>query len=236
MSDSLKEGIKLYQSRKYTDALTFFLSLPPESSDNIELAYYIGLCYARLNKYDDALLYLEQVVTSGTDEERITQCRLSLAVIYSLTNRSKMAEFELSKLTEDGIDTEQVLCAKGYVAWYRNELEKAIGYYESVLEQNPENSTALNGLGYILASSGKDLTRALFLCKKAVDINPDSPAYLDSLGWVYYKLGLLKEAKTFIKRALEKNSDNEEIKSHYQQILSSSSDIKNNDIQRRGTI
>lgn len=234
MSDTLRQGIKLYQARKYTDALSFFLSLPPDSADNIDLAYFIGLCYARLNKYDEALLYLEQVVTNGTDEERIKQCRLSLAVIYSLTNRSKMAEFELSKLTEDGIDTEQIQCAKGYVAWYRNEIDKSIDYYENVLEQNPENSTALNGLGYILASTGKDLTRALFLCKKAVDSNPNSAAYLDSLGWVYFKLGLLKEAKTFVKRALEHSPDNEEIKNHYQEILSSSSDIKNNDIHRRG--
>lgn len=234
MSDNLRQGIKLYQSRKYTDALSFFLSLPPDSADNIDLAYFIGLCYARLNKYDEALLYLEQVVTNGTDEERIKQCRLSLAVIYSLTNRSKMAEFELSKLTEDGIDSEQVQCAKGYVAWYRNEIDKSIGCYETVLEQNPENPTALNGLGYILACTGKDLTRALFLCKKALDTNPESSAYLDSLGWVYFKLGLLKEAKSFIKRALEKNPENEEIKSHYQEILSSVSDIKDNDIPRRG--
>ena len=234
MSNNLKEGIKSYQSRKYSDALAFFLALPPDSSDNIDLAYFIGLCYARLNKYDEALLYLEQVVTNGTDVDKIKQCRLSLAVIYSLTNRSKMAEFELSKLMEEGYDSEQVQCANGYVAWYRNEIEKSIACYEKVLDKNPENTTALNGLGYILASTGKDLTKALFLCKKAVDANPESSAYLDSLGWVYFKLGLLKEAKTFVKRALEKNPDNEEIKSHYQEILSSSSDIKNNDIPRRG--
>ena len=71
MSNNLKEGIKLYQSRKYSDALAFFLALPPDSTDNIELAYFIGLCYARLNKYDEALLYLEQVVTNGTDVEKI---------------------------------------------------------------------------------------------------------------------------------------------------------------------
>ena len=234
MSNNLKEGIKLYQSRKYSEALAFFLALPPDSTDNLELAYFIGLCYARLNKYDEALLYLEQVVTNGTDVEKIKQCRLSLAVIYSLTNRSRMAEFELSKLMEDGYNTEQVQCANGYVAWYRNEIDKSIACYEKVLDKNPENATALNGLGYILASTGKDLTKALFLCKKAVDTNPESSAYLDSLGWVYFKLGLLKEAKTFVKRALEKNPDNEEIKSHYQEILSSSSDIKNNDIPRRG--
>ena len=98
MSNNLKEGIKLYQSRKYSDALAFFLALPPDSSDNIELAYFIGLCYARLNKYDEALLYLEQVVTNGTDFDRIKQCRLSLAVIYSQTAAGPMGYMQNIKI------------------------------------------------------------------------------------------------------------------------------------------
>ena len=46
-------------------------------------------------------------------------------------------------------------------------------------------------------------------------INPDSPAFLDSLGWVYYKLGLMSEARSFIKRAYDKSPSNPEISEHY---------------------
>ena len=67
----LAEGIKLYKRNDFTNALAFFISLPENSDiDNIELAYYIGLCYARLERYDDALLYLNRLlpVTKKTKE------------------------------------------------------------------------------------------------------------------------------------------------------------------------
>ena len=48
-SSVLSNGISLYVQNKFSDALAFFLSLPDDSgADNFELAYYIGLCYARL--------------------------------------------------------------------------------------------------------------------------------------------------------------------------------------------
>ena len=62
------------------------------------------------------------------------------------------------------------------------------------------------------------MTRALTLCKKAVDNRPDNPAFLDSLGWVYYKLGLYQEAKTYIKRARDKDSRSPEIAEHFSAI------------------
>ena len=93
-SSPLFEGISLYKKGDYTSALTFFISLPENSGiDNIELAYYIGLCYAKLERYEDALLYLEQVVTGGQKLERIQQCRFLLAVIYTKSGRKRLANF-----------------------------------------------------------------------------------------------------------------------------------------------
>ena len=58
----LQDGINLYKQKAYSGALAFFLSLPANSgADKIEIAYFLGLCYAKLERYDDALLYLEQV-------------------------------------------------------------------------------------------------------------------------------------------------------------------------------
>ena len=59
----LGQGISLYRQKSYTGALSFFLSLPVDcGADKNEIAYYLGLCYAKLQRYDDALLYLEQVL------------------------------------------------------------------------------------------------------------------------------------------------------------------------------
>lgn len=211
----LSNGISLYAQKKFADALAFFLSLPDDSgADNFDLAYYIGLCYARLEKYDDALMYIEQVVTGGKDYQRVLQCRYLLAIIYVKSGRKRLADFELNKLLETGYKSADVLASLAYISWENRDIDKCLEYYERSLEKDSDNVTALNGMGYVLAEEGRDLTRALGYCKKALDNSPQNPACLDSLGWVYYKLGLLEEAGKYLKRAEEKLPENPEIQKH----------------------
>ena len=106
-----------------------------------------------------------------------------------------------------------------YLAYEQENADKALELYEKALELDPDNSTALNGLGYILADTERDLTRALILCKKALDVQPDNPAYLDSLAWTYYKMGFETEARSYIQRADDLLADNEIIKRHLQRIM-----------------
>ena len=213
--DVLAEGKALYRQKEYSQSLAFFLALPPETSaDKNEIAYYLGLCYAKLEKYDDALLFLEQVVTSGTDIQKVLQCRFLLAVIYVISGRRRLADFELNKLLETGYMTSSVYAAIAFVAWEQKDTQKCIDYYEKSLESNPENITSLNGLGYVLACEDKDLTRALSLCKRAVKVSPNSAACYDSLGWVYYKLGLMDDAIHYLEEAEKLDKDNREIARH----------------------
>lgn len=214
----LLEGAKLYQKKDYANALAFFLGLPADSADSIELAYYLGLCYTKLEKYDDALLYLEQVVTSGTQLQRVLQCRFLLAVIYALSGRKRLADFELNKLLDTGYMTDSVYAAIAFVAWEQKDTERCMKYYEQSLQKNPDNVSSLNGLGYILACQEKDLTRALSLCKQAVKSAPKSAACLDSLGWVYYKLGLYDDALQYLQQAEQMDTENLEIANHIKSV------------------
>ncbi len=220
MANNMKEGIRLYRTDKYSEALVSFLSVPTGNADsNLELAYFIGLCYARLVRYDDALVYLEQVVTADTDLARVYQCRMVLSVIYAMTGRTRLAEFELRKLIDAGYESPQVFCSLAYLAFEHTHVEEAIEWYEKAIALDGKNQTALNGLGFVLADEGRDLTRALTMCKRAIDIEGENPAYLDSLGWVYYKLGLDVEAKNYTRRAREKAPDNRVIGAHLTEIM-----------------
>lgn len=215
----LFQGIDLYNQKKYSDALAFFLALPEDSGlDSQEIAYYLGLCYTKLKRYEDALLYLEQVVTGGGQLDRVLQCRFILAVIYTKSKRKRLASFELNKLLESGYKPASVYASMAFIAWEQQEIDVALSYYEKSLELDENNVTSLNGLGYVLATENRDLTKALSCCKKAVQNSPDSAACLDSLGYVYYKLGLLKDARKYLEMAEQIDNDNEIIAEHIREV------------------
>jgi len=220
-NSSLNEGIRLYKLKRWDKALAELLGVNAErfnAEENVELAYYLGLCYTKLERYDDALLYLEQVVTSTQDLLRGYQCRMALAYIYAVTRRSKMAEFELKRLANNGFESAQLYTTMAFAAWNQKHYKQAVDYYEKALDLDENNSTALNGLGFVLVDTDLDLLRGLRCCKKAVDIKPQNPAYLDSLGWAYFKNGELLEARTWLRRALEAAPEQKEIKEHFRTV------------------
>ncbi len=221
MADRLVEGINLYKRKDYTGALSFFLSLPdPSGEDALDIAYYLGLCYFNLDRYDDAMLYLEQIVTSvndgGVSKDRLLQCRYVLAVIYCKTGRAQLANFELEKLLKAGYKVSSVYASFAFLCWDQGNVEQCIDFYQKSLSLDENNATALNGLGYVLACENRELSRALSLCKKALTIAPDSSACLDSIGFVYYRMGLYSQARKYLEQAYRKDNGNEVIKQHLQ--------------------
>jgi len=183
-------------------------------------AYVLGLARARAGEWDEALLYLEQVVTGEPASERGRQCRMALAYVYAMTGRFRLAEYEVRKLMESGARSSQLMAFLGYAAWAQGRADEAIGKYGKALELDPENANALNGLGYALACEGREPAKAMTCCRKAVDKKPDNAAYLDSLGWAYYKLGYVEEARDYLGRALARAPDEPEIQTHVRAVES----------------
>ena len=219
---SLNEGIRLYRQKRWDMALKELRRIDPEAfshEDNIELAYYLGLSYTKLERYDEALLYLDQVISSGQDVLRIYQCRMTLAYIYLVTKRFRMAEFELNRLSNKGFESAQLFATMAYAAWSQKHYKQSVEYYEKAINLDEDNANALNGLGFVLADNEIDLLRGLKCCKKAVDLKPNNAAYLDSLGWAYYKNGDILEARTWIRRALDAAPDQKEIKEHLKTVM-----------------
>ncbi|MDR3139095.1 MAG: tetratricopeptide repeat protein [Treponema sp.] len=217
----LQRGIELFQLKQWNLALQEFLQVKFENLDTgetMELTYYLGLCYAKLEQYNDALLHLEKVITAGWNPLRTYQCRMTLAYIYVMTDRSKMAEFELARLVSGGFESAQLYTAMAYVAWDQGRLKKAVELYEKALKIDAESTTAMNGLGYILVDTGMDVSRGIRYCRQAVERNPRNAAYLDSLGWAYFKSGDPAEAGRWLRRALELAPREREIQNHMRTV------------------
>ena len=214
MKATLQNAIRLYTNKRYTVALRELHSLDDEPGKVPEIAYYLGLCYTQLQQYDEALIYLEQVVTTDSDLIHMYQSRMILSYIYAITGRYRLARFELDSLIESGYESAQVYAAYGFVAYETKNYEEAIDNLQKAIEINPENANALNSYGYILCELDQNLQLALKLCKRAVQLDDTNPAYLDSLGWAYNKIGDYDEAISYLRKALSTAGGDKEIAEH----------------------
>ncbi|MCP4270778.1 MAG: tetratricopeptide repeat protein [Gammaproteobacteria bacterium] len=87
-----------------------------------------------------------------------------------------------------------------------------------ILSTDPEHTNALNALGYTLADTNKNLPEALKLIEKAYSSDPESPAIVDSMGWVLYRLGDLTQALQYLQQAY-KIDPSSEIAAHLGEVL-----------------
>jgi len=83
-----------------------------------------------------------------------------------------------------------------------------------ILKKTPGNPIALNNLGYFLLEQDKSVNEAFELIKKALEVEPTNPSYLDSLGWTYYKLGNYAEAEKKLLEAARFDSSSSTIQEH----------------------
>jgi tetratricopeptide (TPR) repeat protein len=219
MDDRIALGIKHYNSKRYEKALAEFQSSDVDPAENSDLAYYIGLTLTKLEKYDDALIYLEQVVTSHKSFLHVYQSRMILGYIYAITNRYRLAEFEFQKLLDAGLESTQIYASMGYIYYSQGKTHESVEYLEKALALDPLYANALNSLGYIYAEEETELVKALEYCKKASELKPENSAYLDSLGWACYKLGDYREARRCLRKALDLSPGNKEIARHLKTVM-----------------
>jgi tetratricopeptide (TPR) repeat protein len=90
--------------------------------------------------------------------------------------------------------------------------------FKKVLALNPENDQALNYLGYIFADRNIRLDEARDMVAKALSREPNSGAYLDSLGWVYFRLNKLPEAEDKLREALQYMSRDPTVHDHLAEV------------------
>jgi tetratricopeptide (TPR) repeat protein len=87
------------------------------------------------------------------------------------------------------------------LAVIRGDMPAAEEWLEQVLDEFPDDPSALNDLGYLWADAGRRLDRAEEMIRKALESEPDNAAYRDSLGWVLYRLGRTAEAVAELEKA-----------------------------------
>ncbi len=101
----------------------------------------------------------------------------------------------------------------------KKDLPAAEAEFRRVLEQRPNHAPTLNYLGYMLADRDVRLDESLQLIEAALKREPNNGAYLDSLGWVYYRMGRYAEAEEEIRRAVDVTPADPTMFDHYADVL-----------------
>jgi Tfp pilus assembly protein PilF len=84
----------------------------------------------------------------------------------------------------------------------QKEFDRAESLFMEVIKSNPDNASALNYVGYMLADRGVRLDEAVGYVEKALALDPNNGAYLDSLGWAFFKLNDLAQAEKYLLKAV----------------------------------
>lgn len=115
-------------------------------------------------------------------------------------------------------DSTDLRYSRAMVAEKLGNMEQLEKDLEHIISLEPDNATALNALGYTLADRSTRLDEAQALIEKALTIAPKDPAILDSLGWVYFRLGKLKDALDLLQQAFAMFPD-AEVAAHLGEVL-----------------
>ena len=116
-------------------------------------------------------------------------------------------------------DDDDLAMKLGAVFEEAGRIDEAESAFRRIIDRDPLNAPALNYLGYMLADRGLRLAEAVVFIERALKIDPDNPAYLDSLGWALFKQGKADEAEVPLRKAAEAVGAESVIQDHYGDVL-----------------
>jgi tetratricopeptide (TPR) repeat protein len=168
------------------------------------------------SKRSEALLLMDDYVTDHPDTE--FEARLSEARLLADHGDAEGGLTLLSSALEKHPKHPAIEYDRAVILERAGRVKESVEVLERLLQERPDDPVLMNALGYTLADHNMDLSRADGLIHKALLLTPDSPAVLDSLGWVRYREGDAKGAVPQLEHAysLEHDAD---IAAHWGEVL-----------------
>jgi tetratricopeptide (TPR) repeat protein len=194
---------------------------PDDRSIHTEHAMVI----ADMGKIDPAAAEIKKLLDGKNDVETY----LNLARVYDKGRKFEeetKAIDQAEKLASSKDEKINVWFTRGAMFEKTKKEAPAEAEFRKVLELDPDNIATLNYLGYMLADRNTKLNDALQYITKAVDQDPNNGAYLDSLGWVYFKLGRLPEAEENLRRAVASTPRDATVHDHLGDVLMRESKLR----------
>ncbi len=188
--------------------LTKVTELDPEN----DMAWlYAGEAYFQMEKYNEVIeLTRRGMEHLGDDYDLLFLLGLS----YNRLDDLERATEYLGRAVDMKPEEVNALAMLALTYDAREEYETSDSLYGIALSLDPENHLILNNYSYSLAEREKNLEQALEMSKRAVDQQPENSAYLDTLGWIYFKMGDIDLAKKYVREAIDAGSASAVVHDH----------------------
>jgi tetratricopeptide (TPR) repeat protein len=192
--------IETYRMAKNVDkALQFSDQSLVENPGNRQLQIIHADLVAEKGRVDESIRSLQQLEKGNAEDLDILSTMVS---VYQRAKKFDQAQTVLNTAVQRFSDEEQVYFMQGSLYEKQKKYPEAEKAFRKALELQKDDPAVLNYLGYMLADRGVRLDEAESLVEKAVKAEPTNGAYLDSLGWVYYKQNRLDLAEEYLKKAV----------------------------------
>ena len=165
---------------------------------------------------DEAVRLLEQALAAQPDE--VTNY-LALSEMYAVTSAYDAAARTLDEAARKFPSDATVTFQLGSVLERATRFAEAERAFRRVLADDPLYAPALNYLGYMLANRGERLDESIALIKRALAVDPFNGAYLDSLGWAYFKANRLELAEDPLRKAADQRVRDSAVQEHFGDLL-----------------
>ena len=203
------------ETKRYDEAIARYREVT--EGDRAWLATLrIGAMIAKKGDIAAARSYLNGLKPESA--ERRVELAQAEAQILRDAGDYKTAYAVLTAALERQADSVDLLYDVAMVAEKLDRIDEVESRLKRLIELKPDNAQALNALGYTLVDRTPRTAEGLKLIEKALQIAPDDPFILDSMGWANYRLGKLDDSEKFLRRAFGDQAD-PEIAAHLGEVL-----------------
>jgi len=189
-------------SRKFDKALSFGKTHYERDPNNIPMAIGYARALADAGKSKEGVEILSKLLQSHPGDIDVY---VNLSQLYLQDRRYSEAEKILLRAeagdSRNEEDRERLKFQRAAVYEKQKDFDRAESILKEILKDNPNNAVALNYIGYMLADRGTRLDEAVQYVKDALAIDPRNGAYLDSLGWAFFKLNDFQQAEKYLLEA-----------------------------------
>jgi tetratricopeptide (TPR) repeat protein len=216
-----KDGVRLYlgqvaeERKNFPEALRWYGEVG-EGEQYVQAQIRYAQVLARQGKLDEARARLQQGAAKNSQQR--VQLILAEAQLLRDANQPKAA-FDLVGRALDRVpNNPELLYDYAMLAEKIERVDILEASLRRLIEIRPENAHAYNALGYSLAERNQRLPEARELIEKALQLAPDDSFIIDSMGWVLYRQGNLKDSLGYLRRAYAGRPD-AEIAAHLGEVL-----------------